>query len=176
MKILIITAGFFPGKKYGGPPVSVDNFCTLMKGDAECFIVTQNHDMGEQTPYETIIDGWNDRTNARVMYLPDNKYNISSFEKVICEIQPDYIYLQGLFQRCVFPVLKLAQKYKCRVVLAPRGELCSGAFVKKHKKNPYIPLLRLMGLLKKVVFQSTSDEETMAIERYLGDQPNRIFC
>ena len=43
MRILIIMGGFFPGKKYGGPPVSVDNFCTLM--NEECFIVTTNHDL-----------------------------------------------------------------------------------------------------------------------------------
>ena len=30
MKILIIAEGYFPGKKYGGPPVSVKNFCQLM--------------------------------------------------------------------------------------------------------------------------------------------------
>ena len=26
MKILIVMGGFFPGQKYGGPPVSVNNF------------------------------------------------------------------------------------------------------------------------------------------------------
>ena len=54
MKILIIMGGFFPGKKYGGPPVSVDNFCSLIKEDADCYIVTHNHDMGEEEPYQDI--------------------------------------------------------------------------------------------------------------------------
>ena len=31
MRILIVIGGFFPGKKCGGPPVSVDNYCSLMK-------------------------------------------------------------------------------------------------------------------------------------------------
>ena len=39
MKILMIMPGFFPGKKYGGPPVSIDNFCSLMIGH-EKYIIT----------------------------------------------------------------------------------------------------------------------------------------
>lgn len=56
MKILIIIGGFFPGVKFGGPPVSVNNFCTLMQDD-ECYIVTKNHDMGETEPYKDIKPG-----------------------------------------------------------------------------------------------------------------------
>lgn len=35
MKILIVMGGFFPGQKYGGPPVSVDIFCSLLKDEVE---------------------------------------------------------------------------------------------------------------------------------------------
>lgn len=168
MKILIIMSGFFPGKKYGGPPVSTDNFCTLMKDSADCYILTHNHDMGESFPYPNIVEGWNNRGNAKVKYVSDREYNSRTFENTIQEVQPDYIYLQGLFQECVFPCLKIAKKHHKKVVLAPRGELCAGAFKKKYKKIPYIAALRMMGLLDNVVFQSTSDEETDAIGKYLG--------
>lgn len=174
MKILIIMSGFFPGRKYGGPPVSTDNFCSLMKGEIECFIVTHNHDMGEKTPYQGINTGWNDRGNAKVKYVGDAEYNRQAFEAAIKEITPDYIYLQGLFQGCVVPCLQLAKKHHIKVVLAPRGELCSGAFHKKYKKLPYIAFLRMIGLLKGVTFQSTSDEETEAIGKYLGASPEKI--
>ena len=174
MKILIIMGGFFPGKKYGGPPVSVDNFCSLIKEDADCYIVTHNHDMGEEEPYQDIKESWNERGNAMVMYLSDGEYNYSTFLKVAKQLQPDYIYLQGLFQACVLPCLRLANKQDIKVILAPRGELCAGAFKKKYKKIPYIATLRLMGLLKNVNFQSTSDEETLAIRKYLGASPERI--
>ena len=174
MNILIIMSGFFPGRKYGGPPVSTDNFCTLMKDSADCYILTHNHDMGESAPYPNITEEWNDRGNAKVRYVSDSEYNVATFETVIQEVQPVYIYLQGLFQECVFPCLKLAKKHHVKVVLAPRGELCSGAFKKKYKKIPYIAVLRMMGLLKEVSFQSTSDEETGAIEKYLGASEDRI--
>lgn len=166
--------GYFPGKKFGGPPVSVDNFCSLVKECVECFIITHNHDKDEKKTYATITEGWNDRSNAKVLYLSDNQYKYATFKCIAKEIKPDVIYLQGLFQMCVFPCLKLAQKEKIRVVLAPRGELCSGAFKKKYKKIPYIAVLRAMGLLKNVEFQSTSEEESMAIGKYLGANSDRI--
>ena len=176
MKILIITSGYFPGRKYGGPPVSVDNFCSLMSGVAECYIVTHNHDMGESTPYSNIIDGWswNDRGNSHVLYLSDKDYNAVSFERVVRDVLPDYIYLQSLFQSCVISCLALAKKYRIQVVLAPRGELCAGAFKKKLKKIPYIYFLRTAGLLSGVSYQSTSIEETNAIRKYLNASSGSI--
>lgn len=173
MKILIVMAGFFPGKEYGGPPVSVDNFCSLMKED--CFIVTHNHDKGDNSAYEGIESGvWVKRDNCSVMYLPDEKYNKNTFEQVIKDLNPDILYLQGLFQQCVLPCLQLAKKYSIRVLLAPRGELCAGAFKKKYKKIPYITFLKVMGLIRNVEFQSTSDEETEAIQKILKADENRV--
>lgn len=174
MKILIIMGGFLPGKKYGGPPVSIDNFCSLMQGVADCYIVTHNHDKDEKEAYPEIRSGWNDRGNAKVLYLSDEKYCKSTFDEVIKDLRPDYIYLQGLFQKCVLPSLMLSRKYHLKVVLAPRGELCSGAFRKKYKKVPYIIILRLMGLLKDVEFQSTSEEESDSIAKYLGINSSKI--
>ena len=174
VKVLIVMAGFFPGRKYGGPPVSVDNFCSLMD-DYECYIVTRNHDMGEVTPYENIRTGeWLDRGNCKVLYLNDSDYCMSSFKNAIIEVEPDVIYLQGLFQRCVVPCLRLAKKYSINVLLAPRGELCAGAFQKRFKKIPYILLLRLRGWLENVAYQSTSDEETNALCRILKAPKDRV--
>lgn len=174
MKILIVMAGFFPGKKYGGPPVSVYNFCSLIKED--CFIVTRNHDKGNTSAYEGINSGvWIKRNNCSVMYLPDEKYNKASFERIIKELNPDFLYLQGLFQQCVIPCLQLAKKYNINVLLAPRGELCEGAFKKKYKKIPYILFLKGSRLLYNVLFQSTSAEETEAIQKILKVKGERVY-
>lgn len=174
MKILIIMGGFFPGQKYGGPPVSVDNFCSLLKEECDCFIVTCNHDMDNNNAYPNIHPGWNDRGNCNVLYLSDKEYKYKTFEAVIKEISPDVIYLQGLFQYCVIPCLILAKKYNISVMLAPRGELCSGAFKKKYKKLPYIAFLKAFNLLKNVYFQATSDEESEAIKRILDADKEKV--
>ena len=137
-KIMIPMSGFFPGRKYGGPPVSVDNFSSLLK-EYEVFIVTTNHDIDELTPYDSVHDGWNDRGNCKVLYLPDNLYTYHTFEKIVNEVGPDYIYLEGLFQSCVLPIL-----------------------------------LRTMGLLRNTQFQSTSDDETKAIKKYLGVKDTNV--
>ncbi|MBQ0026248.1 MAG: glycosyltransferase family 4 protein [Lachnospiraceae bacterium] len=174
MKILIIMGGFFPGKKYGGPPVSVNNFCSLMK-ECDCYIYTHNHDLGETDIYDSVTSGWNDYGNCKVMYVDDKQYNITGFQNVINDINPDIIYLQGLFQSCTLPCLAIAKKKKIKVFLAPRGELCAGALaIKKYKKLPYIYFLKIAGLVQKVFFQSTSDEETDAIHSLLNVSIDRI--
>lgn len=177
MKILIIMAGFFPGRKYGGPPVSVDNFCSLMKDSNDCYIFTRNHDLEESKPYPYIeCNQWTERNNCKVFYVSDEQYNKESFENAINDIKPDILYLQGIFQSCVLSCLQLAKKHHIKVVLAPRGELCKGALsIHKYKKIPYIALVNVLGLVRKnVVFQSTSDEETNAIHSYLKIPFDRI--
>lgn len=175
MKIMIVMGGFFPGKKYGGPPVSIDNFCTLMN-EYECYIVTSNHDLFETDIYANIERGWNDRGNCKVLYLSDAEYKKQTFERVISEIQPEIIYLQGLFQKCVFPCLQLSKKYNLNVLIAPRGELCGGALnIKRHKKNLYIEAIKLLNLVKNIYWQSTSEEETAAIIKRMKADKGHIY-
>ena len=170
----MIMPGFFPGKKYGGPPVSVDNFCSLMTGH-EKYIITRNHDLGEGDPYKNISEGWNNRPNVNIKYVNDKEFNKHVFEEAIKEVKPDVIYLQSLFSASsTLPSLILGKKYHIPVVLAPRGELCKGAFDKKYKKLPYIWLLRILGLLKDVTIQSTSDEETCESAKYLHIDKSKI--
>ena len=119
MKIMVVMEGFFPGKKYGGPPVSIDNFCSLME-NYTCYIVTKDHDSFESERFSNIQEGWNDRENCKVLYLSDSEYKKITFEKVISEVNPDILYLQGMFQSCVFPCLQLARKHYIKVLLAPR--------------------------------------------------------
>jgi glycosyltransferase involved in cell wall biosynthesis len=141
----------------------------------ECFIDTRNHDLFETKQFESIRQGWNDRDNCKVLYIPDSEYNKTGFEKVIREKRPDLIYLQGLFQPCVFPCLQLAKKYIIPVLLAPRGELCAGALnIKKWKKMPYIEVVKALGLVRNIHWQSTSDEETEAIKELMKADDDHI--
>lgn len=175
MKILIATPGYFPAKTYGGPPVSIKNFCDLLHSDIEMYIVTSNHEHGSDTVLENITDGWQKVGNAQVLYLAEKNKNIFTLEKIVKDIRPNWIYLNSLFDaKNVLPLLHIAKKFKIKVLLAPRGELCEGAFKKKYKKIPYILFLRSSFYIKNIMFQSTSKEETKAIKKYLGVQYNKI--
>lgn len=175
MRILVVTQGYFPAKAYGGPPVSIENFCNLLQKNLEIYIVTADHEYQSSDRLEGILDGWNKVGNAKVLYLSEEKKNIRVFSKIVKEINPDWIYLNSLFDASnVLAFLEIANNKNIKVLMAPRGELCSGAFKKKYKKLPYIAYLRMRGLLKKVIFQSTSDEETVAIKKFLGASNKNI--
>ncbi len=174
-RILIATYGFFPAQQFGGPPVSIDNFCTHLK-ECEVFIVTRNHDLLSKTPLKQIQKGWNKRTNCKVQYLADSEYNISNFDRIIKEISPDLVYIQTFFQaRTFLGALIAARRNRVPVLLAPRGELCDGAMKKKYKKIPYIYILKALGTFKNMCFQATSDEEYDRIGFYFNKDTKRIF-
>lgn len=176
MKILIAAQGFFPAKKYGGPPVSIENFCNLMKDSLESYIVTSDHEFGSNKRLEGIKEGWQKVGYANVIYLSEKQKNSTVFEKIIDSIKPDWIYLNSLFDAAnVLPFLEIANKKHIKVLLAPRGELCSGAFKKKYKKLPYIMYLRSRGWLRNIYYQSTSEEETHAIIKYLHSETEKIY-
>ena len=174
MKIAIIIDGFFPGEKYGGPPVSINNFCNLML-ENECYIITRNHDLGSVEPYKNVSSGWNSEKNRKVIYLSDEQFHSSSITKFLSEIRPDLVYLQSIFDKCILPSVISAKKLNVPILLAPRGELCRGAFKKKYKKLPYIWLMKLLGIKKNTYYQATSNEEFMAIKKWLTNHDERIF-
>ncbi|WP_052588105.1 glycosyltransferase [Anaerococcus tetradius] len=173
MRILIFMSGFFPGKKYGGPPVSINNFCNLMN-DEEVYIVCTDHDLGETKRYDSINRGWNDRGNCKVLYLEDKEYGYSNLNKIAIDLKPDLIYLQSLFSRSTYYGLRIGKVNNIKILLAPRGELNSGAFRKKYKKIPYIYFLKIFKLIKDIYFQSTSIEESSSIKKQLKVSDNNI--
>lgn len=173
MKILIFMSGFFPGKKYGGPPVSVNNICKLLNEDI--YIVCNDHDLGETVKYQNIENGWNKLKYCKVNYLSDSQYTFSYLENIIKEVNPDVIYLQSLYDKTTVPCLILAKKMNINLVLAPRGEVCPGVFNKKYKKIPYIFILRLFGFFNNIKIHSTSDIETNSIKKWLGVSEDQIY-
>ena len=175
MKILIVAGGFLPAKKYGGPVVSIDNLCSLLKDEAEMYVIADDHDNGESKRLEGIKEGWNQRSNCSVYYLKPQEVQKDTLMKIYDDISPDLIYINSFFDYSLtVPFLKIAKQRNCKVLLAPRGQLCAGAFKKKFKKIPYIVALQVLELLKNVHYQSTSDEETAAIQKWLGAHEDQV--
>ena len=174
-KVLIAAFGFFPAQQYGGPPVSIDNFCLQMK-ELDVYVVARDHEISDKKRLLNISDGWNDRGNCKVLYLPDEEYTVKRFEAIISEISPDVVYIQTFFQfKTFWSAARAASNRDIPILLAPRGELCDGAMKKKYKKIPYIYLLKTMGMFKNMHFQATSEEEYQRILFYLNSDPGRVY-
>lgn len=175
-KILISVAGFFPAEKYGGPTVSIKNFCDLLHDSTEAYIVTSNHEMGSTETLKGITAGWNDYKNCRVQYLSENEMCEAHFNKIVEEIKPTHIYINSLFDyRFAIPLVHIASKKGIPLILAPRGELCKNAFNGKFKKLPYIWILNHYLKKDNFFFQSTADDEMLQIKRYIKDDDSHIF-
>ncbi len=175
MKVIIANGGFLPAKTYGGPVVSIDNLCSFLNEDVEFYVICTDHELGTTQRLEDIEEGWNQRNNCKVRYFSNVEITINNLNVVIEEIEPDTIYINSLFDAMwTIPLLHIAKKKGIKVLLAPRGQLCKNAFIRKYKKIPYIMYLRIFGLIKSVHFQSTSDEETETIKNYLGGTDERI--
>lgn len=174
-RVIIANGGFLPAKTYGGPVVSIDNLCSFLHEDIDFFVICTNHELGVSQKLDHIVDGWNDRGNCKVRYFADAEVTKEKLKNVVDEINPDTIYINSLFDAMwTIPLLKIAKEKGIKVLLAPRGQLCKNAFNGKYKKIPYIIYLKTLGLLKNVHFQSTSEEETGTIKKYLGGTDERI--
>ena len=176
MKILIVLGGFFPAQTYGGPPVSINNLCSLLKETFDFYILTSDHELHQSARLQGIDDGWNDRGNCRVKYLRQGENNAKTYRDVVDEINPDIIYINSLFSiETTIPFLRIAKKTKTPLLLASRGELCVNAFNKKYKKIPYLMYLYPYLSSRNVWYQSTSDEETQQLKKILRIPEERIL-
>jgi len=177
MRVLIVVNGFFPGLKYGGPPVSIENLCTLLSKDYEFYILTRNHDYKDEKPYDGIATNvWINKGRFFVKYLEDKDFVSHSFKREIEEIRPQVLYLQSIFEACVLPCLNIAKKRRIKVIIPPRGELGEKALsINTLKKQVYLQLLRHSGLLKQVAFQASSNDERNDIIRNLRIPNEKIF-
>ena len=53
-KVLIINAYYYPGWRSGGPQQTIMNIVDVFGSQSQIYILTHNHDMGEQVPYPDI--------------------------------------------------------------------------------------------------------------------------
>jgi len=164
-KILILYDYYVPAYKAGGPVQSLANMVELLGSDLDFYVLTGSTDLDENKSMDGIVqDEWVQVGKARVYYA--SKRSIAVVDDVISIVNPDIIYLNGMFSLpfMVYPVLKYAKKRK--LILAPRGMLAPTALnIKKWKKTPYLFFLRLLNLHRKVTFHATKIAEEKEIKK-----------
>ncbi len=176
-RVLIFTGGYLPGKKYGGPVVSISNFVNLCGDNLDIYIVTSNHDLKDSNPYPNIKLGWNQVGKAKVLYCQNADFNFKSIKNIVSDIKPDIIYQNSFFDaKRAIPLLLISKRMKIRMVLAPRGELFESVLSQKSfKKAPYLFWVKKFLLNEYVCFQATTETEKEQIRKRLDISSEKIF-
>jgi glycosyltransferase involved in cell wall biosynthesis len=162
---------FDPAFKAGGPIRSCVNFVSQLHNELDIYVFTGAYDLGESASMAGIVTGrWTDyEGKAKVWYSTRRQQNIGSIRKMIDELAPDFIYVNGIFSPyfSLLPIcLKRLGLYKGSVVLATRGMLKASALsFKPLKKKIFIRFFAFLGLHRKVRFQATDMQEKIDIER-----------
>jgi glycosyltransferase involved in cell wall biosynthesis len=171
-KILILVDWYEPGFKAGGPIQSVRNFVQAMQDVFDISILTSDRDIGETHPYPDVpYNQWISREpGVSVYYAGKDLLNSKKIRSVILDKSPDFIYLNSLYSYhfSILPLLVLwRNKLNTRIVLAPRGMLQEGAMQSKTvKKKLFIGLLNSTGIVKKIRFQGTDNQEKEDIKQH----------
>jgi glycosyltransferase involved in cell wall biosynthesis len=113
-------------------------------------------------------------STIKVWYANRKKITKETVAACIASIQPDVIYVNGIFSyRFVIIPLRTIDKSKIKVVLCPRGMLQKGALAGKSvKKKLYLTALKLSGLVKNITWHATNDEEESDIRKIFGSKAN----
>ncbi len=169
-KLLIMASLFWPQKNSGGPPISIMNLVKSIEGRFDTYIISKNHELGDDRPLPGIQPGWNTFSFGKVYYVPHGQHNFKNITKLIEQVQPDVIYQNSFFSHDdLLPVLMYKRRNPgVKVIVAPRGEFYPERLQKGHqKKSVYIHLFRLSGLLKDVYFQGTGHDECAQCKKLL---------
>lgn len=164
MKIFVTIDAYLPGYRFGGPVRSVANLVEWLGGEYEFFIYTKDRDLGDERPYPEIRRGeWQDVGKARVYYARPENHSGKDAQRLIREVEPDAVYLNGLWERVSRQLCK-GRESGVRYIIAPRGALGQGALgVKPLKKK--LGLLCLRHRLRGVNWHATTADEAGDIRR-----------
>jgi glycosyltransferase involved in cell wall biosynthesis len=172
-KIFVYSDYYKPGYLAGGPVQSVYNMCNLV-ADFSFYIYTQNFDADTQSqPYQLPVNTWLPGSSSQIFYTTKWYYRFLSY-KQLYKIKPDVIYFNSLFATATQSNLVQSGFYalfnKCKIIIAPRGELDDGALsIKSTKKKLYISLFRLIAN-SKIVLQATTEKEKQFIAKRLKNK------
>ena len=179
LNILILATGYYPAKTYGGPVSSIQNLAMLLKDDCRFYVVTRNHELHDSKKLEGIRDGWCTRDECEIIYLDDSKMNVRGIVEASRASRVDFsvVFSQSFFDYCLnFAGRKISKELDIPFLIAPRGEICPGAFnFKRWKKVPYTALWKRLYDRGRTYYFVTSDEEHGEVVSRLGASEDRIF-
>lgn len=168
-KILISLEYFYPAYKAGGPVQSITNLILALEQNYTFYVITSAYDLQTETQLKDIsVDAWNIKKlpaskNIISVWYAKKRISITEFKVLLTDIQPDIIYVNGIFSFKFFIIPFIADKIlklNTQKVICPRGMLQPGALLGKFlKKKLFLKILQFSGLLKNVTWHATNIEE-----------------
>jgi glycosyltransferase involved in cell wall biosynthesis len=172
-RVLIFLDYFLPGENAGGPVRTVAALIHHLGARAAFQVVTRNHDLGDDTPYQLSTVAWVEHGGARCRYLKRTDRSPWRIAKILRDTPHDVLYVNGIFS-IAFSLIPLGLR-RCRlvprrpVVVAPRGQLDPGALaINPVRKRAFLFAARLSGVYAGATWQATSEEEAHFIRRWFG--------
>ena len=176
-QILTLLDHYLPGSKYGGISRSVSNLAEELGDRFEFWIVTRDRDWGESRPYaEVRKNEWTQVGKAKVYYATPDHLTMKGLRRLLksfaAEVEPDAVFLNGMFERLTIKSLtlrRLGLAPGVPFILAPRGQLTAASLsLKARKKHLYLSLTRAAGFYRGLVWQAASPLEREGVERFAG--------
>jgi glycosyltransferase involved in cell wall biosynthesis len=173
-RVLVLTSYFSPGFRAGGPIRSITNLIEALASEMDFFVMTRDRDLGASAPYDGIEpDVWTTHGRVKVLYSGGGRLSLVHLRAALAAVIPDRLYLNSLFDPAftIRPLLwrRFGLIAAIPVIIAPRGELFSGALaIKPAKKRLYLGVARFLRLYQGVHWQASSSEERAAICQQFG--------
>lgn len=169
MRIALLTPYYAPGYRGGGPIRTAVAMVAEHGADHEFLVLTGDTDWGETAPLPVPTGRWIDVGNAKVWYAraASPRALLTGLGQVR-RAHPDVLYLNSVLHPS-FSILPLALAGlgyfgRARVLLAPRGELGTGALgLKASKKRVFLTTARALGLHRSVTWHASSGREAAEI-------------
>lgn len=180
--ILIILSTYLPGYKAGGPIRSIKNLIEKTEDKYEFCIITSDRDVGDDKPYRNVkLNEWTELGGTSVYYLEKSKQTLSGIRRAIRSVDYDAIYINSLFSKwaSIYPMilLKLGRIQRKPIILAPRGELSTGALMlKSQKKKMFLRVSKFFDLYRSITWQASSNFEKNDITEVFDDAASVVVA
>lgn len=169
LKILLCYEYFLPAYKAGGPIQSLTNLIRNLNEKYDFYVITTNKDLGSNEPLAVIPNKWQDFENgkAKVIYLSNEKTKLIYIKKLIREINPDKIMVNGIYS-IPFSILP-SYFFPNKTIMHVRGMLHPGALSQKsYKKKLFLIGLKWLGIHNKIVFCASDEKEVSFTKAIFG--------
>ena len=170
-KLLICYSYFLPAFKAGGPIQSIANLIRNLQEDFDIYVMTSNLEFGCDDLLTVPPNEWVDfeQNKAKVMYLSPENQSFFFIKKMLQQVQPDKIFVNGVYS---LPFTWIpALLYPAKTIIHVRGMMHPGALNQKSlKKRLFLAGVKSLGIHLKVTFCVSDEKEAQFTKAVFGEK------